>query len=177
MSRHLRMLRLGHQVGMSSGVSALVHRFGLFAASFLVLWVVWSLLAVDASLDARQGRQDARSPVMTQQSQEAVAHWLERPDYASGQAISVIFLEPFQPDASPPPGLERWPERGESFLSSRAAEHAGGALVSRYGTMELEVLQQFRRVQAGADVSAEADVLSTPNVAPVAAPHSRIADL
>ncbi|MFG2987334.1 FtsX-like permease family protein [Streptomyces sp. NPDC048258] len=120
---------------MSSGVSALVHRFGLFAASFLVLWVVWSLLAVDAGLDARQERQDARSPVMTQQSREAVARWLERPDYADGQAISVVFLEPLQPGASPPPGLERWPERGESFLSPRAVEHAGGALVSRYGTM------------------------------------------
>ncbi|MEU9032778.1 FtsX-like permease family protein [Streptomyces sp. NPDC048383] len=135
MNRHVAMIRLGHRVGMSSGVSALVHRFGLFAASFLVLWVAWSLLAVDAALDARQERQDARSPVMTQQSQEAVARWLERPDYADGQAISVVFLEPLRPDAAPPPGLERWPERGESFLSPQAAEHAGGTLISRYGTM------------------------------------------
>ncbi|MFD9477207.1 FtsX-like permease family protein [Streptomyces nojiriensis] len=116
-------------------MSALVHRFGLFAASFLILWVAWSLLAVDAGLDARQERQDARSPVMTQQSQEAVARWFERPDYAGGQAISVVFLEPLRPDASPPPGLDRWPEPGEAFLSPRAAEHAGGTLVSRYGTM------------------------------------------
>ncbi|MFF3689935.1 FtsX-like permease family protein [Streptomyces sp. NPDC002187] len=72
---------------------------------------------------------------MTQQSKEAVARWFERPDYADGQAISVIFLEPLRPDASPPPGLERWPEPGESFLSPQAAEHAGKALVSRYGTM------------------------------------------
>ncbi|MFJ2597421.1 FtsX-like permease family protein [Streptomyces erythrochromogenes] len=64
-----------------------------------------------------------------------MALWLERPDYADGQAVSVIFLEPLQPDASPPPGLDRWPEKGEAFLSPRAAQHAAGALVSRYGTM------------------------------------------
>ncbi|MFJ3978682.1 FtsX-like permease family protein [Streptomyces sp. NPDC090021] len=72
---------------------------------------------------------------MVEQSQQAVALWLERPDYADGQAISVIFLEPLQPDASPPPGLDRWPEKGEAFLSPQAAKHAAGALVSRYGTM------------------------------------------
>ncbi|MFG2877318.1 hypothetical protein ACGFYU_20385 [Streptomyces sp. NPDC048337] len=72
---------------------------------------------------------------MAEQSQEAVALWLERPDYADGQAISVIFLEPLQADASPPPGLERWPEKGEAFLSPQAAKHAAGALISRYGTM------------------------------------------
>lgn len=135
MNRHVAMLRLGHRVGMSSGVSALVHRFGLFAAAFLVLWVAWSLLAVDVSLAARQERQDARSPVMAEQGQEAVALWLERPDYADGQAVSVIFLEPLQPDASPPPGLDRWPEKGEAFLSPQATKQAAGALVPRYGTM------------------------------------------
>ncbi|MGW6877742.1 hypothetical protein ACWGHA_36075 [Streptomyces xanthophaeus] len=72
---------------------------------------------------------------MAEQSQEAAALWLERPDYADGQAISVIFLEPLRPDASPPPGLDRWPEKGEAFLSPQAAKHASGALVSRYGTM------------------------------------------
>ncbi|MER7826977.1 hypothetical protein ABTX85_30960 [Streptomyces sp. NPDC096097] len=72
---------------------------------------------------------------MAEQGQDAVALWLERPDYADGQAISVIFLEPLQPDASPPPGLDRWPEKGEAFLSPQAAKHAAGVLTTRYGTM------------------------------------------
>ncbi|SEE57749.1 hypothetical protein SAMN05428939_7955 [Streptomyces sp. TLI_105] len=135
MNRHLTMLRLGHRVGRASGASGLVHRFGLFAASFLVLMVTWSLLAVDASLEARQERQDARSPVLTDQRQQAVARWLERPDYADGEAVSVIFTEPLSASAAPPPGLDRWPEKGEVFLSPQAAKHADGELVSRYGTM------------------------------------------
>ncbi|MBT2467528.1 WXG100 family type VII secretion target [Streptomyces sp. ISL-66] len=63
--------------------------------------------------------------------------------------------------------------RGTMKLLAEAMRLSEGGFTAH----ELEVLQQFRRVQAGADVSAEADVLSTPNVAPVATPRSRIADL
>ncbi|WP_329402707.1 WXG100 family type VII secretion target [Streptomyces virginiae] len=63
--------------------------------------------------------------------------------------------------------------RGTMKLLAEAMRLSEGGFTAQ----ELEVLQQFRRVQAGADVSAEADVLSTPNVAPVAAPRSRVADL
>ncbi|MGW2585851.1 WXG100 family type VII secretion target [Streptomyces virginiae] len=63
--------------------------------------------------------------------------------------------------------------RGTMKLLAEAMRLSEGGFTAQ----ELEVLQQFRRVQAEADVSAEADVLSTPNVAPVAAPRSRVADL
>ncbi|MGW7458356.1 WXG100 family type VII secretion target [Streptomyces sp. NPDC054797] len=63
--------------------------------------------------------------------------------------------------------------RGTMKLLAEAMRLSEGGFTAQ----ELEVLQQFRRVQAGADVSAEADALSTPNVAPVTAPRSRIADL
>ncbi|MFF0744295.1 WXG100 family type VII secretion target [Streptomyces sp. NPDC004111] len=44
---------------------------------------------------------------------------------------------------------------------------------------ELDVLEEFRRIQSGIDIQAETDVLSTPNTAPApkAVPHSRIGDL
>ncbi len=135
MNRRMTMVRLGHRVGRASGVAGLVHRFGLFAASFLVLMVSWILLATATSLEARQDRQDARAPVMTDQREGAVARWIERPDYADGKAISVIFLEPLDPSASPPPGLDRWPARGETFLSPQAVRHAEGVLVDRYGKL------------------------------------------
>ncbi|MCX4693881.1 WXG100 family type VII secretion target [Streptomyces sp. NBC_01408] len=48
-----------------------------------------------------------------------------------------------------------------------------------FSAQELEILEDFRRVQADRDVRAETDALSTPNTAPPAppAPRSRIADL
>ncbi|MFJ9344743.1 WXG100 family type VII secretion target [Streptomyces sp. NPDC101733] len=63
--------------------------------------------------------------------------------------------------------------RGTMKLLAEAMRLSEGGFTAQ----ELEILQQFRRVQAGADESAEADVLSTPNVAPVAAPRSHLADL
>ncbi|MGW6976925.1 WXG100 family type VII secretion target [Streptomyces sp. NPDC054952] len=63
--------------------------------------------------------------------------------------------------------------RGTMKLLAEAMRLSEGGFTAQ----ELEVLQQFRRVQARADVSGEADVLSTPNVAPVAAPRSRITNL
>ncbi|WP_412078294.1 WXG100 family type VII secretion target [Streptomyces xanthophaeus] len=48
-----------------------------------------------------------------------------------------------------------------------------------FSAQELEVLDNFRRVQSNADIQAETDALSTPNTAPApqAVPRSRIADL
>ncbi|MFI5665753.1 WXG100 family type VII secretion target [Streptomyces sp. NPDC051704] len=48
-----------------------------------------------------------------------------------------------------------------------------------FSAQELEILDEFRRLQSHADVQAEADALSTPNTAPAPQPggHSRIADL
>ncbi|MGW6686365.1 WXG100 family type VII secretion target [Streptomyces sp. NPDC054961] len=63
--------------------------------------------------------------------------------------------------------------RGTMKLLAEAMRLSEGGFTAQ----ELEVLEQFARVRAGADVSAEADVLSTPKAAPVAAPRSRVADL
>lgn len=48
-----------------------------------------------------------------------------------------------------------------------------------FSAQELEILDDFRRVQSNADIQAETDALSTPNTAPApqAVPRSRIADL
>ncbi|MGW7032268.1 WXG100 family type VII secretion target [Streptomyces xanthophaeus] len=51
-----------------------------------------------------------------------------------------------------------------------------------FSTQELELLDDFRRLQSHADVQAETDALSTPRTAPAAdapppGPRSRIADL
>ncbi|MET9977134.1 WXG100 family type VII secretion target [Streptomyces microflavus] len=48
-----------------------------------------------------------------------------------------------------------------------------------FSAQELEVLEDFQRIQSRADIQAEADALSTPNTAPAAqaAPRSRLTDL
>ncbi|MFD7258111.1 WXG100 family type VII secretion target [Streptomyces sp. NPDC059874] len=63
--------------------------------------------------------------------------------------------------------------RGTMKLLAEAMRLSEGGFTAQ----ELEVLQQFRRVQAASDLSAEVDAVSTPNVVPVAAPRSRVADL
>ncbi|MFD7557800.1 WXG100 family type VII secretion target [Streptomyces sp. NPDC059835] len=63
--------------------------------------------------------------------------------------------------------------RGTMKLLAEAVRLSEGGFTAQ----ELEVLQQFRRVQAGADMSAEADGLSTPNVTSAVAPRSRVSDL
>lgn len=48
-----------------------------------------------------------------------------------------------------------------------------------FSAQELEILDDFRRVQSQADIQAETDALSTPGTvpAPSPGPHSRLADL
>ncbi|MCY0925103.1 WXG100 family type VII secretion target [Streptomyces sp. H27-H1] len=48
-----------------------------------------------------------------------------------------------------------------------------------FSAQELEILDDFRRVQSRADIQAETDALSTPGTvpAPSPGPHSRLADL
>ncbi|MET9572991.1 WXG100 family type VII secretion target [Streptomyces virginiae] len=63
--------------------------------------------------------------------------------------------------------------RGTLKLLAEAVRLSEGGFTAQ----ELEILQRFKRAQADVDVSAEADILSTPHTTPVTTTHSRISDL
>ncbi|MFG2969957.1 hypothetical protein ACGFZS_42480 [Streptomyces sp. NPDC048288] len=85
--------------------------------------------------DDRNARMTARNPVPVAQgdTDSAVARWWERPDTVGDRSISVIFVREMRPGTPPPPGLDRWPKRGEAFLSPSLVTAAPGT-ERRYGS-------------------------------------------
>ncbi|MBO4208598.1 hypothetical protein GSF22_21670 [Micromonospora echinofusca] len=108
--------------------SAAVALTGAVAA--LVGWLVVGGYDIDA---ARQERLSQRSPVMVSGAAPALARYGESGDVLDGRQFSVVGLVPLA-DGPPPPGLPRWPEPGEAWLSpALLAADETGDLRSRYG--------------------------------------------
>ncbi|GAA3349971.1 hypothetical protein GCM10020358_74130 [Amorphoplanes nipponensis] len=100
------------------------------AVASLVGWLVVGGYDVDA---ARQERLSQRSPVMVSGAAPAIARYGESGDVLDGRQFSVVGLVPLA-GGSPPPGLSRWPEPGEAWLSpALLAADRTGDLRSRYG--------------------------------------------
>ena len=130
------------------GRSGAVHRWALVVASFLGVLVVWSFVALNAVADHREQRLLDRGPVFIADNADnspAVARWHDRVDYAQDRQFLVIHVAPVTAEASPPPGLSRWPEPGEAFVSDallaadphareRYGEFAG--LIARDGLLD-----------------------------------------
>lgn len=134
--RAATLFRLGHRAGLGAGAGSSVHRIGLALAAAAVALTGALCVAADAVYTARAERMAARSPVLADadRADEAFAQWRERGDTVGERRFSVIFLTPTRPDAPLPPGLPRWPEPGEAFLSP-ALLAADPAMQTRYGTV------------------------------------------
>ncbi|WP_336322581.1 hypothetical protein [Streptomyces lavendofoliae] len=79
--------------------------------------LVWGALAVHTVYEARETRVAARTPVPAAPGTRPVAWWNQGDDSWRERAFSVVRVEPAVPSAPPPPGLPRWPEPGEAFVS------------------------------------------------------------
>jgi hypothetical protein len=104
----------------------------LLAASavFGAAWITMTVLAVD---HGRNERLHSRSPVVTTTS-DAIAWYAETADLVAGRQFSVICLQPLDSGGAPPPGLPRWPEAGEAWLSpALVLADSDGAVRERYG--------------------------------------------
>ncbi|MGI5482725.1 hypothetical protein [Streptomyces lavendofoliae] len=79
--------------------------------------LVWGAQAVHAVYEARETRVAARTPVPAAPGTRPVAWWNQGDDSWRERVFSVVRVEPAVPSAPPPPGLPRWPEPGEAFVS------------------------------------------------------------
>ncbi|MER7704161.1 hypothetical protein ABTX81_14810 [Kitasatospora sp. NPDC097605] len=113
-----------------------MHRASLFCAALVALITAWTVVGSAAVHEERGLRMTARNPapVSATDRASAVARWWERPDTIADRAISVIHVRPLHRDAAPPPGLPRWPEPGEAYLSP-ALLATDPAMADRYGRL------------------------------------------
>lgn len=127
---------LGYRSGRSSGASGLTHRIALVTATAAVVMTGWLLVSAGAVFAARDARIIGREPVLLAVgvSQGAVARYLPRGAFHHDRSFLVIYLAPLTDSAVPPPGLPRWPQPGEAFLSpALLAADPDGVLQRRYG--------------------------------------------
>ncbi|MFD4584765.1 hypothetical protein [Streptomyces sp. NPDC058434] len=96
--------------------------------------LVWGLQATGAAYDGRDARTAARHPVRAaaEPGTRPTGRWWESRDVVGDRGFSVVTIEPLTADAPLPPGLPRWPEPGESFVSP-ALRDAVPAAATRYG--------------------------------------------
>ncbi|MFD6183103.1 hypothetical protein [Streptomyces goshikiensis] len=89
-----------------------------------------------ATFDGRETRGTARNPVLAGRGQEPKALWSRYWESEHGRQYSVVVVWPLTADAPLPPGLDRWPEPGEAFLSPELADGPGREdSTRRYGRM------------------------------------------
>lgn len=116
------------------------HRFLFLLALLSTSVFVWALGATVSSYSGQDDRGAQRTPIIAESSdvRSQTAFVLDR---LSGQSLqfTVAYVIP-DVTSSPPPGLSKWPEPGEVYLSP-ALRHAGReeGIESRYGTFAGEI--------------------------------------
>jgi hypothetical protein len=103
---------------------------GAFGALMLTFAVI-----LGQALDRAEDVAKARAPRLALQhpAEPVVGRWLVRRDAIGGRDFPVIFVAR-EREAAPPPGLSRWPEPGEFFVSPALAM-ADDSIASRYGKL------------------------------------------
>jgi hypothetical protein len=131
----LTLVRVGHHAGRGGGAASVVHRSGLVLASALAMLAVWAVLSVDAVAAGRHERLAARAPVPAASATDpkAAVWYAESDNQYAGRQFSVVAIAPLRPEAPLPPGLSRWPQAGEVFLSPALADLGGPSVKQRFG--------------------------------------------
>ncbi|GAA3371705.1 hypothetical protein GCM10020367_23440 [Streptomyces sannanensis] len=111
---------------------ALVQSLCLILAATAAALLLWGTLANHAVYQGRDSRSAARMPVAAASEAGAAAWWTDGSDSHGDRTFSVIRISPATPAAPLPPGLPRWPEPGESFVSPALLEEMPSA-ATRYG--------------------------------------------
>ncbi|MFF8829648.1 hypothetical protein [Streptomyces sp. NPDC015131] len=96
--------------------------------------LVWCVQAVGAVHEARDARIAARVPEAAGPGTRPAAWWNQSADSWADRDFSVVYLEPAGPSAPLPPGLPRWPEPGEAFVSPALLDAMPPA-ATRYGRL------------------------------------------
>lgn len=129
----IQLLRIGRAAARTTPGMRL-RLWALMAASAAFALTALALVTTSATFDGRTARDSARGPVLTSSARQATALWKEAIDAFGTSQHSVIYIEPLDPKSPPPPGLFRWPNPGEVFLSPELAQAARDAeSLDRYG--------------------------------------------
>lgn len=127
-----QLLRMGWSAGGRTSGNGL--RFmSLILAAAMVTVTVTVLLVIVAAYDGRDARNMSRGP-RTTDGTDAVALLLMQGDMVGETQHELALVEPLRLSAPPPPGLPRWPEPGEAFLSPELLRAGVGEQIkNRYG--------------------------------------------
>ncbi|RKS76309.1 hypothetical protein BZB76_1663 [Actinomadura pelletieri DSM 43383] len=128
-----QLLRIGWNIGR--GASGDRIRFiALLLASATLALIASTAVAAVAVVDARDGVERTRGPLFADDGEPATALWRVEFDTVDQVQHSVVFVEPLTASAAPPPGLPRWPARGEAYLSPELLRLGAPENISaRYG--------------------------------------------
>ncbi|MER7106203.1 hypothetical protein [Streptomyces sp. NPDC000229] len=96
--------------------------------------LVWSVQTVHAVYEGRDARISARVPVAASPGVRPAAWWSQSDDSWRDRDFSVVSIEPAVPSAPLPPGLSRWPDPGEAFVSPALLDVMPPA-ATRYGRL------------------------------------------
>ncbi|MER5709983.1 ABC transporter permease [Streptomyces sp. NPDC042898] len=135
-----RLLAVGRAAGRRTEAGG-VRFVALFLATLVLGLGLGSLVAVHAVYAGKEERRTAREPVVgSDGAGERVADataWFSRYDTLAGERqFAVVYLAPHRGDAPLPPGLDRWPEPGEVFLSPELRRAGAGEDIDhRYGRL------------------------------------------
>ncbi|MDR0505025.1 MAG: hypothetical protein LBG70_04375, partial [Bifidobacteriaceae bacterium] len=121
-----------------------VWQWAIASAAFLTTLVLAMLVVTHASYIGRTARDAARAPIFTEIGDPAQIAWFHWRTEESGlQPVDVMAFEVTDPQAAPPPGIDRWPKPGEVFVSPALAATAfGDGFVARYGHLAGTIARQ-----------------------------------
>jgi len=131
-----RSIQVGRSTGHSSGPEWL-RAVGLFGATLVIgtslsagVWTHGEYVASLYRLNAR-----AVVPAQAGMDETPALLWREATDtLRDGRRFRIVFITPLTSDATPPPGVLKWPQAGEAWMSP-ALRKAGAAegIEHRYG--------------------------------------------
>ncbi|WP_066939795.1 hypothetical protein [Microtetraspora fusca] len=131
-----QLLRIGMASAWRSSGGRL-RQIALISAAAVMTATLMSCLMVLAVYDGWDRRESARGAELARNNNTpAIALYKWSGDAVGTVPHSVISIEPLSSSASPPPGLPRWPEPGEAFLSPELIrEGVDEHITTRYGTL------------------------------------------
>ncbi|WP_030543875.1 hypothetical protein [Streptomyces albus] len=128
-----QLLRIGRAAGRGSA-DGRIRFVALVAATVALAVTLLSVVATLATYEQRAERGAARTPVLQlregQTARDAPLLLQQYLDDVGDRQAEIVFVEPVDPRAPLPPGVERWPAPGEALLSPALAADGVG---DRYG--------------------------------------------
>ncbi|WP_043265908.1 hypothetical protein [Streptomyces sp. CT34] len=130
-----QLLRMGQAAGKRAG-GGRVRAVALLLATAVLGLGLTTVAATYAAYDGIAQRTAARSPQFHDAFPTRPVTALAKPtfDEIEGRQFSLVYVRPLSPHMALPPGVDRWPDPGEAFLSPKLTRllQAEGAL-NRYG--------------------------------------------